>query len=85
MKERKKGGFAVVLSTLYLVGSLCLLLAVCGHCYPECGDKLRQVIAGATDGPAREAFSVLSEGILDEQPMREVLTKSYEVLTGDSA
>ena len=85
MKEQKKGGFSAVLSAVYLVCSMCLLLLVCSHCYPQYGQKLRQVIAGATDGPAREAFSVLTQGLTERQPVKEVLSQSYEVLTGDMA
>lgn len=85
MKQQKNGGWAAVWSTLYLVGAVCLLLAVCGHCYPHLGQTVRETIAGATDGPAREAFGVFAEGLMEEEPVREVLARSYEVLTGDAS
>jgi len=81
-ETRKKNGVKTFFSGIYLLLSLCLLLVVCAHCYPQAEVAVRQAIAGATDGPVQEAFGVLAEGLGEYRPVKEVLRESYEVLTG---
>ena len=84
MKEPKKAHkIKTALSAVYLLLAVCILLGVCSYCYPQIGQKARQIIAGATDSPAREAFGVLTDGLSESRPVREVLARSYEVLTGE--
>jgi len=85
MKERRKPRkIRTILSTVYLLLAVCILLGVCGYCYPKVGEKARQVIAGATDSPMREAFGVLTDGLSQNRPVKEVLSQSYEVFKGES-
>ena len=71
------------MSAVYLLMSICLLLSVCMHCYPQAEEKLREVIVGVSDSPVREAFGVLAEGLEESRPVKEVLSRSYEVLVGE--
>ena len=85
MEETKKtGGFKTLVSIVYLIFAISLLLGVCGYCYPQLGQHLREVIGGTQDSPVREAFGVLADGFVEYRPAREVIAQSYEVLTGAS-
>lgn len=83
MEEPKRaGGFKTLVSVVYLIFAISLLFGVCGYCYPQLGERVREAIAGAENSPVREAFGVLAEGFVEYRPAKEVLTESYEVLTG---
>lgn len=82
---KKEGGFRVLASVVYLIFAVSLLLGVCGYCYPRLGEQVREVLGGARDGPVREAFGVLADGFVLDRPAKEVLTESYEVLTGEAS
>ena len=81
-KARKSGGFKTLASIVYLIFAISLLFGVCGYCYPQIGEKMKAVVGGAEDSPVREAFGVLAEGFVEYQPAKEVVARSYEVLTG---
>ena len=81
--EKRSGGFLSFISGVYLLASVCLLLVVCAHRYPDAGRWLRETMAGAVDSPVREAFSVLADGLGESRPVKEVLSESYEVLIGE--
>ena len=84
MGEPKKTGWGkAICSAIYLLLSVCLLVGVCMHCYPQAEEKLRQAIVGVADSPVKEAFSVLAEGLGESRPVKEVLGESYEVLIGE--
>lgn len=83
MSEQKHRDIRNSISIIYLLVSICLVLAVCAHCYPAVGQKLRHIIVGATDSPVREAFGVLADGLTEDKPVKEVLSQSYEVLVGE--
>ena len=82
--EKRKGSVGKALSAVYLVLAIGLLVGVCGYCYPQVGDYLRQTIAGAADGAVRQAFGVLADGLGDRLPVEEALKQSYEVLVGEA-
>ena len=85
MNEQKKSTrIKSVLSAVYLLLAVCLTLGICGYCYPQINDKAREIIAGAASGPVQEAFCVLTDGLGDHKPVREVLSQSYEVLKGET-
>ena len=79
---KKSGGFKTLVSIVYLIFAISLLFGVCGYCYPQIGEKMREVIGGAEDSPVREAFGVLADGFVEYRPAKEVIAQSYEVLTG---
>ena len=79
-QDKKRPGLKTVLSAVYLLVSLCLLLGICAKCYPQADEKLRQALIGAQSSPVREAFSVLTQGLTEDVPVKEVLSRSYEVL-----
>ncbi len=74
------GKFAAFLSGLCVLAAVLLLVGVCGYCYPQMGDRLKEVVGGMEDGPVREAFGVLSEGLQDGQPIKETVAKTAEIL-----
>jgi len=78
--ERKKKSLISVSSVIYLLFAICLILGVCGRFYPEIGEKLRTVIEGSAESPVREAFGVLTEGLGKNEDVKDVLSRSYEVL-----
>lgn len=80
--KKKGGGFAAFISAVYLIVSVVLLFGVCGYCYPKLGERAREVVAGVESSPVKEAFGVLADGFVENRPAKEVLTESYEVLTG---
>ena len=79
-EQRKKNGLKSTLSVIYLLFAICLFLGVCGKFYPQVGDKLKTAITGKEDNPVREAFGVLTEGLGNNEPVKDVLSQSYEVL-----
>ncbi|MBP3633078.1 MAG: hypothetical protein J6J43_00705 [Oscillospiraceae bacterium] len=85
MEEPKKSGtFAKIISAICLVLSICLLIGVCGHCYPQIEQTIRQAVAGVSDNPVQEAFGVLADGLGESRPVKEVLSESYGVLIGEA-
>lgn len=83
-KPRKTGVFAGVCSVVYLLAAICLLLGVCGYCYPALGQWADAVIAGREDSPVREAFNTLSDGLEAGIPLKEAAQTSFAVLIGDA-
>lgn len=83
-KKQKSSGIAVFFSVVYVLAALCLLLGVCGYCYPEIGDGLRQAVAGWEESPVREAFSTLADGLEAGLPMKDTVEASFEVLFGNA-
>jgi len=80
MEEKRSSPLLNILSVLYVAGAVYLLFLVCTHCYPQTEEYLRQALAGLEDSPVRAAFSVLTEGLQQGQPVVECLTDSCEVL-----
>ena len=72
----KPSKFVSLLSGTYLLASLLLLLWVCGYCYPQA----REVFAGMEDGPVRQAFGTLADGLEAGEPIRETMTEAAQVL-----
>lgn len=84
MNETKKGsGVAAFFSFLYILAALCLLLGVCSFCYPQVGERVRQVIGGWEESAVREAFGTLADGLEAGLPVKETVAASVEVLLGD--
>lgn len=84
-EQKKEAGKKALWSTIYLLVAICLFLGVCANYYPQVGQTLRDVISGPDDSPIREAFGVLTDGLSDSRPVKEVLSQSYEVLSGEDA
>ncbi len=83
MEEKKKGsGVATFCSVVYILVALCLLLGVCGYCYPSFGQRLRETAGGWEDSPVRQAFGTLADGLEAGEPVKEAFAASFEVLTG---
>ncbi len=76
---------AAFFSVLYLIAAASLLLTVCGHCYPQLGQKLRQAVAGEEHSVVQEAFSTLTERLEAGSGFSSALQESYEVLIGETA
>ena len=84
MQEIKRGSkILTLLSVLYVIGSAGLLICVCGVCYPELGQTVRQVIGGWEDGALQEAFGTLSDGLRAGLPVKETVESSIEVFIRD--
>lgn len=84
MQEAKKTPrILTVLSVIYVAGALWLLLTVCGFCYPQVGESVRQALAGLEDSALQEAFGTLTEGLEAGLPVRETVAASIEVLVGE--
>ena len=85
MMREPKQTFPVltVLSVIYVLGALCLLVLVCGVCYPELAQKIRHVIGGWEGGTLQEAFGTLSDGLEAGLPVKETVEASIEVLIRD--
>ena len=84
MKEHEKSAqIKSLISGIYLLLAVCLVLGVCGYCYPQIGQKARQIISGSDNGAVQEAFGVLADGLLEKKPVKEVLSQSYEALKGE--
>lgn len=83
MEDKKKGSRAATFfSVLYILAALCLLLGVCGYCYPSFGQRLREAAGGWEDSPVRQAFGTLADGLEAGEPVKEAFSASFEVLTG---
>ncbi len=76
---------AAFFSTLYLIAAASLLFTVCGHCYPQLGQKLRQAVAGDAHSAVQEAFSTLTDRLEAGDGFSAALRGSYEVLIGETA
>lgn len=48
------------------------------------GGWLRQMAAGAENGPVQEAFGTLTDGLGGDRPVKDVLAESYGVLIGET-
>ena len=84
MHETQKGsGIATFFSVLYMLAALCLLFGVCSYCYPQVGERVRQVIGGLEEGAVQEAFGTLADGLEAGLPVKETIAASVEVLLGD--
>lgn len=77
--------FAAFFSVLYLIAAASLLFTVCGHCYPQLGQKLRQAVAGSEHSAVQEAFSTLTNRLEAGDGFSSALRGSYEVLIGEAA
>lgn len=85
MEEKEKGSrLAAFFSVLYVLAALCLLLGVCGYCYPAFGQGLRQVIGGWEDSSVRQAFGTFADGLQAGEPVKDVFAASFEVLKGEA-
>jgi len=80
--KRYAAGF---FSVLYLIAAASLLLTVCGHCYPQLGQRIRQAVAGGEDSPVQEAFSTLTDRLEEGEGFSSALRGSYEVLIGETS
>ena len=86
MQESKQSSkILTVLSVLYVLSAAILLIVVCGVCYPQLGDTVRQVIGGWQDGAMQEAFGTLADGLGAGLPVKETVAASIEVLIRDLA
>jgi len=81
-ESRKSCWVGTVCSFVYLLVSVCLLLGVCGYCYPSLGTWAQSVIAGAEKSPVREAFNTLSDGLEAGVSLRDAAEASFSVLIG---
>ena len=85
MEEKKKGsGVATFFAIVYMLVALCLLLGVCGYCYPSFGQRLRETAGGWDDSPVRQAFGNLADGLEAGEPVKEAFAAAFEVLTGET-
>lgn len=84
MGEKERGNRILsLLSALYVAGALLLLGSVCENCYPDVGNRLRQVLVGLEDNPVREAFATLADGLEAGLPVVDTVFSSFEVLLGE--
>ena len=84
MNDKKKGSWVMgICSIVYLMVAICLLLGVCGYCYPAIGTWSKMIISGAEDSPVREAFHVLSDGLQSGAPIKDTALESLQVLFVD--
>lgn len=79
MKKEKSGFGATFFSGLCVLAALVLLVGVCGHCYPTLWQELEDVFAGMENGPVRQAFSTLTEGMENGESVRETLAQTAQV------
>lgn len=75
--------FCNFLSVCYILGAVCLLLAVCCYCYPNVEAWGRKVLSGSEDSPAKAAFAVLSDELGQGSSLKDSVVRSYEVLVGE--
>lgn len=80
MKQtREKTGIAGIISYGLILAALWLLVTVCGRCYPQTEQWLREQMTGLENTPVREAFGVLTEGLEEGKPIQQVLHDSAMV------
>ena len=74
--------FMAVLSTGYLIGSIWLLMSVCGHCFPQTQARIKAAIGGLEGSAVRDAFATLADGLQAGLPVSDTVEASAEVLFG---
>lgn len=80
MKQtREKTGFAGAISYGLVLAALWLLVTVCGRCYTQTGQWVREQLTGLEHTPVREAFGTLTDGLEDGKPIGQVLHDSAMV------
>ena len=72
------------LSGLMVLGAVVLLVHVCGSCYPAMEHQVRQVLGGLDQGPAKQAFHVMAEGLESGESIKETLQDTVQVLFGEA-
>lgn len=81
VEEKKRGSaLASFVSGLCVLAALLLLLGVCGYCYPDVHREIGVLFTGMEDGPVRQAFGALAEGLERGEPVRETLAETAQVL-----
>lgn len=78
--KQRRHRLASFLSGIYLLAALLLTLGVCGRCCPALEEKMKQAVAGLEDGPVRQAFGTLADGLEEGKPIRQTMTETVQVL-----
>lgn len=81
-KSKKQGGFARMLSGLYLATAVLALVYVCRLCFPAVAaysDRVWQQVEGSR---AWHAFSQLTEALGEGEGVREAFAATYQELCG---
>ena len=80
--NKRESSLPVFLSGLALLLSVVCLLAVCHYCYPDAERTIREVLGGMKDGPARQAFHTMAEGLEAGEPVKQTISETVQVLFG---